>query len=218
MLITNRYLNNTWVYNTSATFCPKDRPETYCNTFRGGLYEPGNSSTSKNAADVHAAGGSPSDTDRAAGVHIWESAWTNDDFSVANVTLNEFPVGMAGFSIDTQYHPQGALGLGPNSTLLTALKDAGHISSRSYGYWWGEDGATANAKMDGSLVFGGYDAAKTQGPNTTIALKRPSVGCASGMYLSITDMIMRFPNGTRASITVSDLIRSRPSILGQALK
>lgn len=128
-----------------------------------------------------------------------------DGFGASNVTLDEFPIGMPGMEFGTQYHPQGVLGLGPNSTLLTALKDAGHISSRSYGYWWGEDGATSNAKMDGSLILGGYDAAKIQGPNTTIALKQPTLDCVSGMYLTIMDIKMLFPNSTSASITVSAL-------------
>lgn len=119
------------------------------------------------------------------------------------MTLQDYPIGMPGFDYGTQYHPQGALGLGSNSTLLNALKDAGHISSRSYGYWWGEDGASSNARMDGSLVLGGYDAAKTHGANITIPIRSPSVGCMSGMYMTIRDLVMRFPNSTRSSIVVS---------------
>lgn len=203
-----RYLNNTWNYNTSSAFCPKDRSDSFCNTYRGGLYDPGDSSTAKTVEDVWAAGGSPSDTDRAEGMHIWESSWVIDGFGTGNITLENFPIGMPGFEYGSQYHPQGILGIGPNSTLLTALKDAGHISSRSYGYWWGEDGATSNVKMDGSLVLGGYDAAKIQGSNTTIALKTPSMGCMSGMYLTITDIKMLFPNSTRSSITVSAFLSS----------
>ena len=125
-----------------------------------------------------------------------------DDLGAGNVTLNEYPIGSPGFDFGAQDHPQGALGLGQNSTLLSTLKDAGHITSRSYGYWCGENGATSSAQTDGSLILGGYDAAKTQGPNITIAIRTPSVSCMSGMYMPIADLVMRFPNSTRASIIV----------------
>ena len=152
---------------------------------------------------MFAAGASPSDVDRTEGLHIWDNSWTLDDLGAGNITLNSFPIGMPGFDYGTQNHPQGAIGLGQNSTLLSGLKDAGHINSRSYGYWWGEDGATSNAQTDGSLVLGGYDAAKIQGANITNALKTPSLSCMSGMHMTITDIIMRFPNSTRSSIIVS---------------
>lgn len=202
-LTEDRYLNDTWVYNTTSPSCPRDKTSSWCETYRGGLYDPDGSSTAQAVADVFAAGASPSDTYRAAGLHVWESAWTMDDLGAGSFTLHDYPIGMPGFDYGTQNHPQGALGLGPNSTLLTALKDAGHIASKSYGYWWGEDGATSNAQMDGSLVLGGYDAAKTQGANITIPLRTPSVACMSGMHLTISDIVMRFPNSTRANVVVS---------------
>lgn len=208
LLTRSRYLNNTWIYNASSPFCPEDKTEGFCKTYRGGLYDPGASSSAKAVADVYAAGASPSDTDRAEGVHIWESSWTVDDVGVSNITLNEYPIGSPGFDFGKQHHSQGALGLCTNSTLLSTLKNAGHISSRSYGYWWGENGATANAQMDGSLVLGGYDAAKTQGPNITLALRKPTLSCMSGMFLPISDLIMRFPNSTRASLIVVSTLSS----------
>lgn len=209
LLTNNRYLNNTWAFNTSSPYCPKDKTDRWCDTYRGGLYNPDKSISAEPVADVYAAGASPSDTDRAIGLHIWESSWTLDDLGVGNITLDEFPIGMPGFDYGEQYHPQGAIGLGSNSTLLTALKDAGHIGSRSYGFWWGEDGATSNAQRDGSLVLGGFDAAKVQGSNITAALKTPSPSCMSGMTLTIKDIVMRFPNSTRSSIIVSNPSRTQ---------
>lgn len=204
MLLTNdRYLNNTWLFNSSSPYCPNGTTDQWCNTYRGGLYEPDKSTSAKAVADVYAAGASASDTDRALGLHIWESSWTLDDLGAGNVTLDGFPIGMPGFDYGEQYHPQGAIGLGLNSTLLSTLKDSGHISSRSYGYWWGEDGATSNAQMDGSIVLGGYDAAKIQGSNITGSLKTPTMSCMSGMHMTITDIVMQFPNSTRSSIIVS---------------
>lgn len=198
-----RYLNDTWVYNTSLTSCPHDQSwqtSAWCTTYRGGLYDPTRSSSSKNVSGAAAAGASVSDTDRTVGLHVWDNAWVLDDVQLGNTTLSGYPIGMPGFDYGTEYHSQGAIGLGPNSTLLTALKEAGHISSRSYGYWWGQNGATANAQMDGSLILGGYDAAKTQGENLTLPLKSPSLGCMSGMYMTVMDIAMSFPNGTRASL------------------
>jgi hypothetical protein len=212
LLTLDRYLNNTWAYNSSSPYCPKDSTNRWCETYRGGLYDPGESSTAKAVANVFAAGASPSDIDRTEGLHIWDNSWTLDDLGAGNITLDAFPIGMPGFDYGTQNHPQGAIGLGPNSTLLSALKDAGHISSRSYGYWWGEDGATSNAQMDGSLVLGGYDAAKTQGSNITNSILTPSLSCMSGMHMTITDIIMRFPNSTRSSIIVSNSTHDQSQI------
>lgn len=201
-LIYSRYLNNTWIYNASSPFCPEEKTDEACKTYRGGLYDPDTSSSARAVADVYAAGGSPSDTDRTEGLHIWDSSWTLDNLSAGNTTLEGFPIGSPGFEFGAQDHPQGALGLGQNSTLLSTLKNAGYISSRSYGYWWGQNGATSNAQMDGSIILGGYDIAKTQGPNITLAIKTPTLSCMSGMYMPISDLVMRFPNGTRASIIV----------------
>lgn len=65
--------------------------------------------------------------------------------------------------------------------------------------------------MDGQLVLGGYDAAKVMGPNMTQKLLPSSVGCESGMYLTLTNMILGFPNGTKADMlapsTLSACIR-----------
>lgn len=207
-LMCSSYLNNTWIYNASSPFCPEEKTESFCKTYRGGLYDPDASASAKTVADVHAAGASSSDTDRTEGLHIWDSSWTLDDLGAGNVTLNQFPMGSPGFEFGAQDHPQGALGLGQNSTLLSTLKDAGYISSRSYGYWWGENGATSNSQMDGSIILGGYDAAKTQGPNITIALRTPTLSCMSGMYMPISDLVMQFPNSTRASIIVVSALSS----------
>lgn len=72
---------------------------------------------------------------------------------------------------------QMLLGLGPNSTLLTALKSAGRIASRSFAYSWrGRDGG------QGSLVLGGYDANRTIGNKTTLPLRITSK-CPTGLMI-----------------------------------
>ncbi|KAI7308910.1 hypothetical protein KC315_g13183 [Hortaea werneckii] len=95
---------------------------------------------------------------------------------------------------------QAQIGLGSNSTFLTALKEAGKIISRSYSWWYGLVGAIADAQMDGLLAFGGYDGAKATGNNYTKALAPSSLSCTSGMNVIVSDLVLNFPNGTDASI------------------
>jgi hypothetical protein len=54
--------------------------------------------------------------------------------------------------------------------------------------------------MDGSVVFGGYDRAKTSGTRYTQNLVLPQVNCLSGMRVTISDLRLDFPNGTVTSI------------------
>lgn len=93
---------------------------------------------------------------------------------------------------------EGYLGLFANSTFLRALKQAGHIASLSYSWWWGID--YGDSPMDGSIVFGGYDAAKTTGMNYTGTIDQSVVQCHGGMYATVSDMSIGFTNGTSASI------------------
>lgn len=155
---------------------------------------------------MYVAGGDPSDTARSIGHDQWYSAWTTEDLTVSNVTLSYFPIGMAGTNISGWYDTQNNIGLGVNSTLLSALVAAGHISSRSYSWWWGQNGASSSAMMDGSLVLGGYDAAKVLEPNLTMTLSPPSQKCQSGMSVLLSSLGVKFPNDTTASIIGSNEI------------
>lgn len=182
-----------------------------CLTMRGGTYDIFASSTASEKDDVFAAGGDSNDTARVEGTHIWDSAWATEQLKMGNVTLDDFPIGMPGFDVNDIYDTQANIGLGRNSTLLNALYDAGHISSRTYSFWWGLNSASASKAMDGQLVLGGYDAAKVSGPNITRELLPPTVGCGSGMVLTITNMILGFPNGTKADMIF-------PSILSACIR
>lgn len=117
-LIYSRYLNNTWIYNASSPFCPEEKTDEACKTYRGGLYDPDASSSARAVADVYAAGGSPSDTDRTEGLHIWDSSWTLDDLSAGNTTLEGFPIGSPGLIWRTG-SPTGCSWPGPE--LYTAV-------------------------------------------------------------------------------------------------
>jgi hypothetical protein len=173
---------------------------------RGGTYDPSLSTSASDDLDVYGAGGSASDTFRALGTHVWYSDWTTDTVSAGNNTLDDFPIGMLGFDIGGIFDTQANIGLGRNSTLLNALHKSGRISSRTYSFWWGLNSASPSNSMDGQLVLGGYDAAKVTGPNITQKLLPSAVGCGSGMYLTVTNMILGFPNGTKADMLAPSTI------------
>ena len=123
-----------------------------------------------------------------------------DNLLVGNATLAEFPIGMPGFAVFDPDVTQGVTGMGQNSTLLNALVAAKKIASRSYSWWWGQTGANPSAQMDGQMVFGGYDAGKTQGENVTIELAAYEWPCYGGMSVAISSMVLEFPNGTSKSL------------------
>lgn len=78
--------------------------------------------------------------------------------------------------------------------------------SHSFAWWFGWAGAVSSAQMDGQIVFGGYDAAKTEGANHTQPLVAPTLSCTTGMTVLVTDMVLNFPNGTNAPMVSSGAI------------
>jgi hypothetical protein len=103
---------------------------------------------------------------------------------------------------DSQYLPQHVLGFGPNSTILKVLRDAGTIGSTTFSYFWGQTGATSNANMNGTLVLGGYDKAKTIGNGLQLPLKQIS-GCQTGAVVTLNQITLGFPNGSTHDIVNS---------------
>ena len=203
LLMEPSYLNDTWIYNSTNGFCVPDTggtSEAFCTTYRGGLYNLGASTTYDAASTVYEAGGDPSDIERALGTHIWVNAWANDVLSFKGISLPDFALGMPGWDFGGNFDTQSVVGLGVNSTLLSALEAAGKISSKSWSWWWGQTGATEDVQMDGSIVFGGYDKAKTVGDRYTQKLTTNALGCPSGMSVSLTDVVLNFPNGTQSSM------------------
>ena len=129
--------------------------------------------------------------------------WVTDEMDLGfNASLTDFPFGIAQYDdpVQRNYHPQSALGVGSNSSVLSWLKENRRIASRSWSMFWGLQGATENVQMDGSFVLGGYDKAKTQGQEFKKQITSPSGDCRSGMELSISGMQLNFPNGTNQSI------------------
>lgn len=92
-----------------------------------------------------------------------------------------------------------SLGIGANSTILTALKESGKIASRTWSMFWGLTGMAPSQQSNGTFVFGGYDAAKVSGSNYTRALGSTSV-CGSGMLVTVSNIQLQYPNGTSPSL------------------
>jgi hypothetical protein len=122
----------------------------------------------------------------------------NDALQVGNLSLDAYSYAVFTRSTGDAYHPQHFLGLGPGSLLLSTLRSGGYIASKTWSYFYGLTGATAQNQMAGSVVLGGYDAAKTTGDNLTFSLG--SNTCEYGMAVTIKDFQLIFPNKTKASI------------------
>lgn len=181
--------------------CWANTTQSQCVTLKGGLYDPDLSTSAEGSLTVFEAGGDPSDqAGNNIGPHIWFNEFAKDTLHVNGTSLEEFPIGMSGLDFGGRFDSQANIGLGQNSTFLQALKDGGHISSRTWSYWAGINSATSSAARDGQIVFGGYDAAKASGPNITQPLAAPSKGCPSGMSMIVTTMRLDFPNGTQSDL------------------
>ncbi|KAJ9217645.1 hypothetical protein DTO166G4_827 [Paecilomyces variotii] len=185
-------LNHSFVYGTDG-FCGDSWSEAACQTFRGGEYNASASTTHQDAtAQPDLTESSPYPT----------FSWVTDTFKLgSNSTLSNFPIGIPQADWGEQgYHPQAALGLGKNSTILNALYTGSYIASRSWAMFWGQTGATASTQQDGNFVFGGFDRAKVSGQNYTSDLNYNDSDCPTGMFVTVTDMILNFANGSSASL------------------
>jgi len=156
----------------------------------GGFFNEQSSTTFSGAANLPAEESAPSHSNDTYGTDTLE---LNSSFSLAN-----FPFGVNKGNVDNV----NALGVGRNSTLLNTLVSRGDIASRTYSFWEGWTGAESQHQMDGSLVFGGYDAAKISGKNITLPFSTDKF-CHEGYIVAISDIKMELPNGSRPSIISS---------------
>ena len=98
------------------------------------------------------------------------------------------------------------LGLGSNSTFLSALSTLGLIASKTVSIFSGLAGTNGN--MDGSLVIGGYDSAKFSGPSLSNPIQLQNTNpasefinnCGTGLFVSVQDISLNLPNGSTPSI------------------
>ncbi|ESZ93554.1 putative aspartic-type endopeptidase [Sclerotinia borealis F-4128] len=185
-------LNNSFIYGTDG-FCGSSWSTAACTTFRGGSY---NQFASKSRG-VPATNSYPSDASPYPQMNMVSENITLS----SNMSVLEFPIGIAKADWAEQgYYPQMAMGLGANSTILNTLYSSGQIASRTWSMFWGRTGATAATQLDGGFIFGGYDRAKVTGANYTRTLTYSRTACSSGMLVTITNLVLNFPNGTDASM------------------
>lgn len=204
-LTTARPINNTIVYGIDG-YCTDPAPdsEAGCTTWRGGQYNLLGSDTRRTPSnDPNPRDGPP-----------YHTTTYTDDFQINdNVTLNNYAFGVPlSDTLEQGYHPMMAIGLGPNSTMLTALKSSNYIASRVWSMFFGWIGANPNTQLDGTLVFGGYDRAKVSGPAYTQPLSADT-RCSSQMLITIDDIVLHFPNGTDASIVAKTSNGSFPACI-----
>lgn len=197
LILIYRPMNNTFVYGTSG-YCSSVTSGWLvegCTTFRGGAYDPTESSTVEED-DVSSLFASDANDD-----HPDLEQKSDTVVLGSNITLEKFPVGIAKGDWGAQgYYPQAGLGLGPDSTLLSTLVDSGTIASRTYSWYWGIDGPGAEEQLDGSLVLGGYDKAKVSGKGFTSAITTASGRCPTGLFMTLSDVLVHFVDGTTKSI------------------
>jgi hypothetical protein len=194
----HRSYPDTWVYksgltlyegNTNVTVCNDAVNQDQCTTIRGGQFDPDQSSS----AYYPAAGEVLLTEDAPAGTPVQDIITLGDD------SIDQYTLGMPTVDFGDTRFAQNLLGLGSASTLLDGLKNAGDIASRSWSYYNGNSG-TSGAAVDGQIIFGGYNDGRAATGNITRPLEPASVGCNSGMWLYVEDMLLSFSNGTMTSI------------------
>lgn len=183
-----------------------DTTDAACGSMHGGLFDPNGSKSFQSKSDC--AGARASCVDNAPVTNTTLFHWGTDEFHLSsNVTLPGSPFGTHTDPFDGDGGsgggrlPPGILGLSSNSTFLNSLREANVIGSNVYSFYWGSTGATKDTQADGSLVLGGYDAAKTAGQPLFNFSTVSNIGCNPGVPgVVIQDLKLVFPNGTKASI------------------
>lgn len=193
-------MNNSFVYDNSG-YCNSVTPGwevAGCTTFRGGAYDSTASTTMQDqdtSTFASDSAGNVPDLKR-----ITDTVTLN-----SNLTLESFPVGIVQDDWGAQgYYPQAALGLGPDSTLLSTLVDSGTIASRTWSWFWGLSGALSSdstqPQLDGSLVLGGYDKTKVDGGGYKQSIMTGSGRCDTGLFSTLTDITLNWVDGTSSSL------------------
>lgn len=164
---------------------------TQCSAKHGGFFDSGASSTWSPASSYRTLrGAEESDTT------LYRNPWGSDQISLnTSFSLPDFPVSIEKFAVQGN----SVIGLGSNSTFVTALFDMGAIASRTWSLAWGWTGQVSTRQIYGNMVFGGYDAAKSKGPNVTVPFSYDRQ-CPSGLVVTINDINLNLQNGSNPSI------------------
>jgi hypothetical protein len=143
------------------------------------------------------AGAAPVDTTQL----LTTSQWGTDTLTFnSNISLPDLAIGIEKDDFYAEYHPQHILGFGPNSTVLSALKAAKIISSKTWSFFWGLNSPVSRVQMNGTVVLGGIDAAKITEPNANVTLPLQysgCVGCPCGTVVTINSNRPQFSERDR---------------------
>lgn len=178
----NSIVNNTFVYSPSEDLRALCFDDTIarCSTVRGGLFDTDQSDTFQE--------------DQAGRPDLNQNGALT--FGIDTVTVRE-NISMPDFPVDVRHvshHYMNTLGVGAESTVLTRLRDWGYIASRSFSYWHGFNGAGAEDQVDGHMILGGYDRARTRGQNVTAPISN-NPDCPGGLVVSVENVQMKFASG-----------------------
>lgn len=191
-------MNNSMLYGTEG-HCALRGEDSWsdagCITYRGGAYD---NQTSTSESDA-SAGSYPVDI-RNQWPEYPDRNYVADTFTINdNTTLLNLPLAVAQDSWGEEgYLAQQVLGLGSNSTILNVLKNSGRIASRTWSFFYGLVGGPT--RINGHMIFGGYDASKVSGDSSEHSFSLPKSNCPSQLVVTVTGMAVSFPNGTRTSI------------------
>lgn len=89
------------------------------------------------------------------------------------------------------------IGVGYNSSLLSALFSIGVIASKTWSLALGWQRVQPNLETDGNLVIGGYDSVQANNQNVSYAFG--SIACGPGPEVTISDISINFSNGSSPS-------------------
>ncbi|MCJ1382544.1 hypothetical protein MMC17_005657 [Xylographa soralifera] len=196
-LATNLRVNNTYVFNRTGV-CTDDTTA-QCIQEHGGGFEKSSSTTWSQFSTYISSETVISTTG---------DQYGSDTLTFGGQNLSTYPIGLPlkenDLILDDLF--DNSLGLGSNSTFLTALSNLGLIASRSFSIFWGLTGTNGNT--DGSLIVGGLDSAKMSGssltgpisPQNNDAVSLWTDSCGTGLFVTVKDISLNFPNGSTPSI------------------
>ncbi|KAL9634830.1 MAG: hypothetical protein Q9164_003845 [Protoblastenia rupestris] len=188
--------NNIFLYNsTFECDANANGSQSECEAAVGGFFKQQKSTTWTAALDASVLGLPLENAEPSGSRYGTDTLQLNSTYSLPN-----FPFGFN----NGNNNAVGSFGLGQNSSLLNDLYSAGAIPSHTWSLYHGWDGEDSVHQADGSLIFGGYDAAKVFGPNITLPFAANhdfDLGsCPSKHIVTISDIKMNLRNGSSPSI------------------
>jgi hypothetical protein len=95
----------------------------------------------------------------------------------------------------------GRLGIGSSSTILQRLVDVGKIAGRTYSLYIGSGMDRAGGVVNGSSVFGGYDAGRFKGPvhSQPMDLTNPDY-----LPVTVSNIVLTDPSNSGKNVSIMD--------------